>query len=130
LVAAALMLGVYTIVQTGEYGWASAHTLGFGVAASLLLAAFVARQATAANPLLPLHMFRSRNVSGANLIQFLMVAGLLGFFFLSTLYLRRVLGFSPLALGPSFFPIAAAVGTLSPGWSPRLFTPLRPPARL
>ncbi|HKA49979.1 MAG TPA: MFS transporter [Candidatus Dormibacteraeota bacterium] len=124
LVTASLMLGVYTIVQTGEYGWGSAHTLGFGVAASLLLAAFVARQATAANPLLPLHMFRSRNVSGANLIQFLMVAGLLGFFFLSTLYLRQVLGLHPLAIGLAFLPIAVAIGTLSLGWSPRLITRL------
>src|SRR5262245_39221825 len=64
LITASLMLGVYTIVRTGEYGWGSGNTLGFGIVASLLLAGFVARQATALNPLLPLRMFRSRNVSG------------------------------------------------------------------
>jgi len=122
LVTAALMLGVYTIVETTEYGWGSAHTLAFGAVAALLLAGFVARQATAINPLLPLRIFRSRNVSGANLIQFLMVAGMLGFFFLSTLYLRRVLGLHPLAIGLAFLPIAVAIGTLSLGWSARLNT--------
>jgi len=111
---------VYTIVETTEYGWGSAHTLGFGAVAALLLAGFVVRQATAVNPLLPLRIFRSRNVSGANLVQFLMVAGMLGFFFLSTLYLRRVLGLHPLAIGLAFLPVAVAIGTLSLGWSARL----------
>src|SRR5262249_55012406 len=122
LITASLMLGVYTIVRTDEYGWGSGNTLGFGIVASLLLAGFVARHATALNPLLPLRMFRSRNVSGANVIQFLMVAGMLGFFFLSTLYLRRVLGLRPLAIGLAFLPIAVAIGTLSLGWSARLIT--------
>jgi EmrB/QacA subfamily drug resistance transporter len=120
LVTSALMLGVYTIVETTEYGWGSSHTLGFGALAALLLAGFVARQATAINPLLPLRIFRSRNVSGANLVQFLMVAGMLAFFFLSTLYLRRVLGLHPLAIGLAFLPVAVAIGTLSLGWSARL----------
>src|SRR5215472_16973014 len=120
LVTTSLMLSVYTIVQTAEYGWGSAYTLGFGAVATVLLAGFVARQATAANPLLPLRMFRSRSISGANLIQFLMVAGMLGFFFLSTLYLRRVLGLHPLAIGLAFLPVAVAIGTLSLGWSARL----------
>ena len=122
LVTAALMLGVYTIVETTEYGWGSAHTLGFGAVAALLLAGFVVRQATAVNPLLPLRIFRSRNVSGANLIQFLMVAAMLGFFFLSTLYLRRVLGLHPLAIGLAFLPIAVTIGAFSLGWSARLNT--------
>ena len=115
LVTAALMLGVYTIVETARYGWSSAHTVGFGAVAIVFLAGFVARQATAKNPPLPLRMFRSRSVSAANLIQFLMVAGLLGFFFLSTLYLRRVLGLHPLEIG-------LAIGTLSLGLSARLST--------
>src|SRR5262245_941474 len=122
LVTAALMLGVYTIVETTEYGWAPTHTLGFGAVAAVLLAGFVVRQATAVNPLLPLRIFRSRNVSGANLVQFLMVAGMLGFFFLSTLYLRQVLGLHPLAIGLAFLPIAVSIGALSLGWSARLNT--------
>src|SRR5207249_6804328 len=100
----------------------SAHTIGFGALAILLLTAFVARQATASRPLLPLRVFRSRNFSGANLVQFLMVGALLGFFFLSTLYLRRVLGLHPLEIGLAFLPVAVAIGALSLGFSARLTT--------
>ncbi len=122
LVTAALMLGVYTIVETSRYGWTSVHTLGFGAASILLLVAFVAREATAASPLLPLRVFRSRSVTGANVAQMLMVAGLLGFFFLSTLYLRQVLGLGPLAIGLAFMPVALGIGALSLGLSARLIT--------
>src|SRR5919106_3455453 len=66
LVTVALMLGVYTIVEAGDYGWASLHTLGLGAVSLGLLGGFVVRQMRAANALLPLRLFRSRNVSGAN----------------------------------------------------------------
>ena len=85
------MLGVYTIVEASHYAWGSAHTLGFGALAAALLVSFVVRQARAANPLVPLRVFRSRTVTGANLVQVLMVAGLFGMFFLGALYLQRVL---------------------------------------
>src|SRR5690242_5678029 len=65
LVTAGLMLGVYAIVQSSEYGLVSAHTLGFGGFALILLVAFVIRQATARNPLLPLRLFASRNLSAS-----------------------------------------------------------------
>jgi len=122
LVTGALMLGVYTIVEAVGYGWASAHTLGFGAVAVAGLAAFLARQARAASPLLPLRIFRSRNVSGANLVQILMVAGLFGMFFLCSLYMQRVLGYDPLRIGLGFLPVAVAIGTLSLGLSARLTT--------
>ena len=64
LVTGALMLGVYTIVEATDYGWASAHTLGFGAVALALLVAFVVREARARNPLVPLRIFRSRNIVG------------------------------------------------------------------
>src|SRR5213076_196938 len=95
LVTSALMLAVYTIVKTSEYGWSSAHTLGFGAGAITLLIAFLVREARTPNPLMPLRIFRSRNVSGANLVQILMVAGLFGMFFLGALYMQRVLGYGP-----------------------------------
>jgi MFS family permease len=120
LVTVALMLGVYTIVETSQYGWGSLHTIGLGALSLLLLAGFVVRQATATNPLLPLRILRSRNVSGANLIQLLLVAGMLGFFFLSSLYLRRVVGLDPLQIGFAFLPVAITIGVLSLGWSARL----------
>src|SRR5579884_3687092 len=98
LVTAALMLGVYTIVQTSEYGWGSAHTIGFGALSVVLLLLFLLRQRLAANPLLPLEVFRSRNVTGANLVAVLTVAPMLGMFFLASLYLQQVLGFGPLGI--------------------------------
>jgi len=122
LVTGGLMLGVYSIVETAQYGWTSAHTLGFGGLSILLLAGFVLRQATAKNPLLPLSVFRPRNVWGANLVQFLLVAGMLGFFFMSSLYLQRVLGLNPLEIGIAFMPVALTIGLLSLGVSARVTT--------
>ena len=124
LVTGALMLGVYTIVGTVDHGWASVHTLGFGAAAAVLLAGFVVRQATASRPLVPLRIFRSRNVSGANVVQALMVAGMFGMFFLGTLYLQRVLGYDAVQTGAAFLPVSVGIGTLSLGFSARLITRL------
>jgi EmrB/QacA subfamily drug resistance transporter len=120
LIVASLMLGVYTIVEASNYGWSSAHTLGFGALGLTLLAAFIVRETRAANPLVPLDVFRSRNTSGANVIQSLMVAGMFGMFFLGALYLQRVLGFGALEVGLAFLPVTAIIGTLSLGFSARL----------
>jgi EmrB/QacA subfamily drug resistance transporter len=120
LVTAALMLGVYAIVGAATHGWASGRTLGLGVVALGLLAAFVWRESTATTPLLPLRILRSRNVSGANLVQALLVSGALGMFFLAVLYLQRVLGFDALETGVAFLPVSLAIGVLSLGFSARL----------
>jgi EmrB/QacA subfamily drug resistance transporter len=122
LVTGALMLGVYTIVQTSQFGWISLQTIGLGVVSIVLLAGFVLRQATAKNPLLPLRVFKPRNVWGANLVQLLMVAGMLGFFFMSSLYLQRVAGLDPLQIGFAFLPVAVTIGVLSLGVSARVTT--------
>ena len=122
LVTAGLMVGVYSIVGTAQYGWTSANTLGFGGLSIVLLAAFVLRQATARNPLLPLSVFRPRYVWGANVVQFFLVAGMLGFFFMSSLYLQRVLGLNPLEIGIAFMPVAVSIGLLSLGVSARVTT--------
>jgi EmrB/QacA subfamily drug resistance transporter len=124
LVTSALMLGVYTIVGTVDHGWASAHTVGFGAASVALLAGFVARQASASRPLVPLRIFRSRNVSGANVVQALMVAGMFGMFFMGTLYLQRVLGYDAVQTGAAFLPVSVGIGVLSLGFSARLITRL------
>jgi len=112
LVTGALMLGVYTIVD--------ARSLVLAFVAVALLGAFVWRQATAARPLLPLRVLRSRNVAGANLVQMLMVAGMLGVFFLAVLYLQRVLGYDAVRTGAAFLPISLSIGVLSLGFSARL----------
>jgi MFS family permease len=120
LVTGGLMLGVATIVQAPDRGWTSAWTLGPAVAAVVLLAGFVLRQARAARPLLPLRVFRSRAVSGANGAQVLMVAAALGFQFLSALYLQQVLGYGPARTGFAVLPVAVGIGILSLGPAGRL----------
>ena len=114
LVTSALMLGVYTIVEpAADSGWGSGRTLGLGALSLALLAAFIVREATARNPLIPLRIFRSRNVSGANVIQALLVAGMFGMFFLGSLYLQRVLGYDALEIGLAFLPATLMMGVLS-----------------
>jgi EmrB/QacA subfamily drug resistance transporter len=114
LITAALMLSVYTIVKPAtEYGWGSPRTMVLLGAAAALLVAFVLREATARNPLVPLRIFRSRKVTGANLIQALTVAGMFGMFFLGALYLQKVLGYNALNTGLAFLPTTIVMGTLS-----------------
>jgi EmrB/QacA subfamily drug resistance transporter len=121
LITTSLMLGVYTIVKpAADYGWGAGRTLGLGAVSLLLLGAFVVREARAANPLIPLRIFRSRNISGANLIQVLTVAGMFGMFFLGALYLQRVLGYDALQIGFAFLPATIIMGTLSLRYSERL----------
>jgi len=113
LLTGGLMLGVYTILQVSEQGWGSTQTLGLGAVSIALLAAFVARQARIANPLMPLRLFHSRNVSGANVVIALLVVGMFGMFFLGALYLQRILGYSPLEVGLAFLPSTVVMGTMS-----------------
>src|SRR6201999_2563019 len=129
-IVTAVMMGVYAIVEATNYGWGSAHTLGFGAGAAALLIAFVVREGRAANPLVPLRIFRSRNLSGANAIQALMVAGMFGMFFLGALYLQKVLGFSSLEVGPRFLPVTGIIGVLSLGFSAKLNLRFGPRATL
>jgi EmrB/QacA subfamily drug resistance transporter len=121
LVTGSLMLGVYTIVNpAAEYGWGAGRTLALGALSLALLAAFVAREATAKSPLIPLRIFRSRNVTGANIVQVLSVAGMFGMFFLGALYLQRILGYDALQTGLAFLPVTILMGTLSVRYTDRL----------
>ncbi|MFC4471761.1 MFS transporter [Streptomyces xiangluensis] len=120
VVTAGLMLGIYTVVKVEEYGWTSGRTLGLGALAAVLLAAFLVRQATAKNPLMPLRIFRSRSVSAANLVQILMVAALFSFQILVALYLQKVLGYGAAETGLAMLPAAAVIGAVSLGVSARL----------
>ncbi len=121
LITSSLMLGVYTIVKpAADYGWGSGRTLALGAVSVALLAAFIVREATARNPLIPLRIFRSRNVTGANLMQALLVAGMFGMFFMGALYLQRVLGYDALHIGLAFLPATIVMGVLSLRYSERL----------
>jgi EmrB/QacA subfamily drug resistance transporter len=122
LITSSLMLGIYTIIEATDYGWGSARTLGLGAIALALMAGFIARQATARNPLVPLRIFRNRNVAGANAIQVLMVAGMYGVFFLGALYMQGVLGYDAVEVGLAFLPVAALIGVFSIGITDRIVT--------
>jgi len=113
LLTTGLMLGVYTILGISEYGWTSGRTLGLGAVALVLVSAFVIRQARIANPLMPLRLFRSRNVTGANLAVALLVVGMFGLFFLGALYLQKILGYTPLQVGLAFLPSTLVMGVVS-----------------
>jgi len=130
LVTAALMLGVYTIVESSDYGLGSIHTLGFGALAIALLAAFVVRQARGRNPILPLRVFASAKLSAANVIQALMSSAFLGFFFMASLDLERVLGYGPMAIGLAFLPVAVVMGLFSLRFSALLINRFGPLAVL
>jgi EmrB/QacA subfamily drug resistance transporter len=121
LITGAMMLGVFTIVgPAATGGWLAAKTLGFGAGSLVLLGGFLIRQHTARNPLMPLRIFASRTVTGANLVQVLGTAGMFGMFFLGSLYLRRILGYDPLQIGLAFLPVAVVMGTLSVRYTDRL----------
>ena len=123
LITAAMMLGVYTIVQpASQRGWLAGETLGLGALSLGLLASFLVRQLTARNPLMPLRIFRSRAISGANLVQVLGMAGMFGMFFLGSLYLRLVLGYSPLRIGLAFLPVTVLMAIMSLRYAERLIT--------
>jgi EmrB/QacA subfamily drug resistance transporter len=114
LITTSLMLGVYTIVKpAAEEGWGDPQTLGLGAVSLALLAAFIVREARAAQPIMPLRIFKSRNVSGANLVEALLVAGMFGTFFMGSLYMEQVLGYDPLEIGLAFLPATLIMGTLS-----------------
>ena len=120
MITAALMLGVYTIVQTSDNGLASTRTAVLGAVTLALAGAFVVRQARGRNPILPLRLFRSRMVTGANLVQALMSVSFLGFFFLGSLDLERVLGYGPMAIGLAFLPVAIVMAVFSVRFSAQL----------
>ena len=113
LSTSALMLAVYAIVKPAPL---------LGIVAGVLAVAFLVRESTAATPLIPLRIFRSRNVSGANLIQALTAAGMFGVFFLGALYVRRVLHYDALQIGLAFFPVTVLMGTLSVRYTERFIT--------
>ena len=113
LVTTALLLAVYTIIRTTDFGWGSAHTVGFGAAAIGSLIAFVLREQRTANPLIPFRVVASRNVSGANVVLLLIFAALFGMFFLGSLYFQRVRGYDPLEIGLAFLPFSAIIAMLS-----------------
>ena len=119
-VTAALMLAVYAIVNGNQAGWTSTQTVGLLAAAVTLLALFLVIEARVPSPLMPLSLFKLRNVSTANVIAILWAAGMFAWFFLSALYLQIVLGYSPLRVGLAFLPTNLIMAAFSLGLSAKL----------
>jgi EmrB/QacA subfamily drug resistance transporter len=119
-VTGASMVAVYAIVGGNEAGWTSARTVGLVAVAAVLLAAFLAVEARSRSPLMPLGLFRLRNVWAANVVGVLWAAAMFAWFFLSALYLQLVLGYSPLEVGLAFLPGNLVMAALSVGLSARL----------
>ncbi len=119
-VTASLMLAVNAIVNGNEVGWTSTRTLGLLAAGGVLLGLFLVIEARTSAPLVPLGLFRLRNVSTANVVGVLWAAAMFAWFFLSALYLQLVLGYSPLQVGLAFLPANLIMAMLSLGLSARL----------
>ena len=119
-VTGALMLAVYAIVNGNQAGWTSGQTLGLLGGAVALMATFLGIESRVDSPLMPLGLFRLRNVATANIVGILWAAAMFAWFFLSALYLQLVLGYSPLRVGLSFLPANLIMGAFSLGLSAKL----------
>jgi EmrB/QacA subfamily drug resistance transporter len=119
-VTAALMLAVYAIVNGNQNGWLSAETLGLLAGAVALLALFLGIESRVGAPLVPLGLFKKRNLATANVVGVLWAGAMFAWFFLSALYLQLVLHYSPLKVGLAFLPGNLVMGALSVGLSARL----------
>lgn len=119
-VTASLMLAVYAVVNGNEAGWTSAQSLGLLGAAALLMALFLAIEARVAEPLMPLALFRLRNVATANLVGVLWAAGMFAWFFVSALYMQLVLGYDAMQVGLAFLPANLIMAAFSLGLSAKL----------
>jgi EmrB/QacA subfamily drug resistance transporter len=119
-VTASLMVAVYAIVNGNHKGWTSAQTLGLLAAAVALLALFLVIESRVRMPLMPLRLFRRRNIAVSNIVGVLWAASMFAWFFLSALYLQLVLGYTPLQVGLSFLPANLIMGAFSLGLSATL----------
>jgi EmrB/QacA subfamily drug resistance transporter len=120
LISVALMLGVYAIVTSAEYGWMSAHTLGIGGGALALLAVFVWLEARLENPIMPLRILGIRSLTGASAARGMLAMGMFTTFFIGALYLQHVRGYSAFSTGLAFLPHTVVLAILSLGVTARL----------
>jgi len=129
LVTSALMIAVYAVVGGNEAGWATTETLGLLAASAVLFVAFVVWETKAAAPLVPLRLFKLRNVSVSQVVGVLWAAAMFAWFFLAALYLQQVLGYSALEVGLAFVPTSLVMMFCSLKLSDRLVMTfgIRPP---
>ena len=116
-VTASLVLAVYAVVNGNEAGWTSLQTLGLLGAAAALLGIFLAIESRVAAPLMPLSLFRLRNLATANVVGVLWAAAMFAWFFISALYMQLVLGYTPMQVGLGFLPANLIMALFSLGLS-------------
>jgi len=126
LSTAGLMLAVYAIVSSTQYGWHSAHTLGIGAAALVVLAAFLVLESRLAHPMMPFSVLRSPGLLTSSVVRGLMVVGMYSTFFIGVLYFQHVLGFDPIVTGLAFLPQTLMVAVMSTGLTARIMARLGP----
>ena len=120
LITAGLMLGVYAVVKSSDYGWGSNRTLVVAAVALALIAAFFAVEARISKPIMPLRILRVRGLISSSLVRGFLFTGMYGCLFLGTLYLEHVLGYSALHTGVAFLPMTLVVAFFSSGITARL----------
>ena len=121
-----LMLAVYVIVSSSQYGWSSPHTLAFGAGAVVVLAGFVLLESRLTHPMIPLHVMRSPGLLTSSLVRGLMVVGMYSTFFIGVLYFQHVLGYDPIVTGLAFLPQTLMVAVMSAGLTARIMSRLGP----
>jgi len=119
-VTTSLMLAVYAVVNGNETGWTSAQTVGLLAAAAVLLAVFLVIEGRVRAPLMPLALFRLRNVATANVVGVLWAAAMFAWFFISALYMQLVLGYSAMQVGLAFLPANLIMAAFSLGLSAKI----------
>jgi EmrB/QacA subfamily drug resistance transporter len=119
-VTASLMLAVYAVVGGNEAGWSSAQTLGLLAGAIALLAVFLVIESRISVPLMPLGLFRLRNLTMSNIIGVLWAGAMFAWFFISTLYMQIVLGYTPLQVALAFLPSNIIMAGFSLGLSAKI----------
>jgi EmrB/QacA subfamily drug resistance transporter len=126
LITASLMLGVYGIVTANDYGWTSGHTLTVEGLAVVLLAVFIALESRLSNPLIPLRIFTIRSLVGATAARGLLFSGMFTNFFVGSLYLQHMHGFTAMETGLAFLPTTLMVGLMSAGIAARIMSRIGP----
>ena len=126
LVTGGLMLGVYAVVKSSDYGWGSLHTLGVGAAAVALIAAFCVLESRLEKPIMPLRILHVRGLISSSVVRGFLFVGMYATFFIGTLYLEHVLGYGALKTGLAFLPMTLVIAFFSSGPTARLITHFGP----
>lgn len=113
LVTGGLITLVYALVKAPEWGWTDGSSLALFAASIAMLVGFVFNEARAKHPLVPLSIFRIRNLTGANLVQLPLTASLMAMFFFLSLYVQMIMGYSPVMTGVSFLPVTVIIAIIA-----------------